>query len=283
LCALVEADLDCGEVVVAATDGEAGGGDGGVRALEEVDELVGCERDLVIELSESWRDGDCLVGGAGEREEGVRREAGAGAVGAPLVTEETGVGIDVGVGGRIARPWVGGAVLRIASVGILGPEAVEDKRGTLGALGCIGVRVAELRGPGEIEEVVVEGLVGGRGLDRLRSCRSGARGRLGRWPRRRVAGAEEKKDQKRGCGFLLHSGRRIAFVRGRRQRTSDALVLHFCLRRRVVRVCHSFVVSGTPTAFVRFNRIFLNPKSRAYSAYRMACFAYQRPAATVYI
>lgn len=93
----------------------------------------------MIELSERWRDGDRLVGGAGEGEEGVRREAGAGAVGAPLVAEETGVGIDVGVGGGIARTGVGGAVLRIASVGVLRPEAVQYEGGALGALGCGGV------------------------------------------------------------------------------------------------------------------------------------------------
>jgi hypothetical protein len=51
---------------------------------------------------------------------------------------------------------------------------VEDEGGALGALGCVGVRVAELRRPGEVEEVVVEGL-GGGGFDRLRGCRTGAR------------------------------------------------------------------------------------------------------------
>jgi hypothetical protein len=205
LGALVEADLDGGEVVVATADGEAGGGDGRVRRLEEIDELVGGEGDLVVELGERRWDGDRFVGGAGEGEESVRGEAGAGAVGAPLVTEETGVGVDVGEGGGIAWAWVGGAVLWISAVGVLRPEAVEDEGWALGTLGCVGVRVAELGGPGEVEEVVVEGLVGS-GFDRLRSCRSGARGRLRRWPRRRVAGSEEKKDEKRGRGFLLHSG-----------------------------------------------------------------------------
>ena len=214
LGALVEADLDGGEVVVAAADGEARGGDGGVRCLEEVDELAGGEGDLVVEPGERWRDGDRFVGGAGESEEGVGGEAGAGAVGAPLVTEETWVGVDVGEGGGIVWAGIGGAVLRIATVGVLGPEAVEDEGGALGALGCVGVRVAELRGPGEVEEVVVEGLGGGCWFDRPRGCRSGARGWLRRWPRGRIAGGEEKKDQKRGCGFLLHSGRRIAFAEG---------------------------------------------------------------------
>lgn len=229
---LVEADLDGGKVVVAAADREAGGGDRGVRSLEEVDELVGGEGDLVVELGERRRDGERFVGGAGEGEEGVGGEAGAGAVGAPLVTEETGVGVDIGEGRWIAWAGVRGAVLRIATVGVLGPEAVEDEGWALGALGCVGMRVAELGRPGEVEEVVVEGLGGGCRFDRLRCCRSGAGGRLRRWPRGRVAGGEEKKDQKRGRGFLLHSGRRIAFVRGSRQRRTDALVLHFCLRRQ---------------------------------------------------
>jgi hypothetical protein len=98
LGALVEADLDGGEVVVATADGKAGGGDGRIRRLEEVDELVGREGDLVVELGERRRDDDRFEGGAGEGEEGVGGEAGAGAVGAPLVTEETGVRIDVGEG-----------------------------------------------------------------------------------------------------------------------------------------------------------------------------------------
>lgn len=135
-------------------------------------------------------------------------------MGAPLVTEEAGVGVDVGEGGGVAWARVGGAVLRIATVGVLGPEAVEDEGGALGALGCVGVRVAELGRPGEVEEVVVEGLVGGCcRFDSLRGCRSGTRGGLWRWPGRRVAGSEEK-NEKGGRGFLLHSGRRIAFVGG---------------------------------------------------------------------
>jgi hypothetical protein len=110
-----------------------------------------------------WYD-DGVNGLSGEVEEGVGGEAGAGAVGAPLVTEKTGVGIDVGVGGGVARAGVGGTVLRIAATGVLGPETVEDEGGALGALGCVGMGVAELGGPGEIEEIVVKGLCGG-GLD----------------------------------------------------------------------------------------------------------------------
>jgi hypothetical protein len=50
MCGFVEADLDGGEVVVAAADGEAGGGYAGVRGLEGVDELGGRKRDGMIEL-----------------------------------------------------------------------------------------------------------------------------------------------------------------------------------------------------------------------------------------
>ena len=39
---------------------------------------------------------------------------------------------------------------------VLGPEAVEDEGVALGALGGVGVGVAELGRPGEVEEVVVE-------------------------------------------------------------------------------------------------------------------------------
>lgn len=73
--------------------------------------------------------------------------------------------------------------------------------------------MAEFGGPGEVEEVVVEGL-SGDGFDGLRCGRTWTWSGLRRGSRRRVAGGEQKKDQKRECGFLLHSGRRIAFVDG---------------------------------------------------------------------
>ena len=54
----VQADFDGGEVVVAAAEGEAGGGVGGVGGLEEADDLVGWHGDLVVELGEDGGDGD---------------------------------------------------------------------------------------------------------------------------------------------------------------------------------------------------------------------------------
>ncbi len=63
-----------------------------------------------------------------------------------------------------------------------------------GALGGCGVGGAELRGPGEVEEVVVEGLGGGVGLGGcggLCRCREGS-GRLG-WRRLRWIAAERGK------------------------------------------------------------------------------------------
>jgi hypothetical protein len=71
------------------------------------------------------------------------------------------------------------------------------------------VRVAELGRPGEVEEVVVEVLSRG-GLERKRRG-AWMRGRFGCWLGRGLAGGEEeKKDEEGWCGFLLHSGRRIA-------------------------------------------------------------------------
>jgi len=110
----------------------------------------------VVELGKCGRDGDGLEGGAGGGEEGVGGEPGAGAVGLPLVLEEAGVGVDVGVLGGVGGAGGVGAVLRVGAVGVLGPEAVEDDGGVAGALDGGGVRVAELGRPGEVEEVVVE-------------------------------------------------------------------------------------------------------------------------------
>ena len=93
----VQADFDGGEVVVAATEGEAGRREGGVGGLEEADDLGGGHGDLLRELGEGGGDGDGVEGGAGEGEEGVGGEVGAGAVGLPLVAEEAGIGVDVAV------------------------------------------------------------------------------------------------------------------------------------------------------------------------------------------
>jgi hypothetical protein len=107
--------------------------------LEEVDQLAGRKGDEVVELRERWRDGDAVEGAAGEGEEGVGGEAGAGAVGAPLVPEETGVGVDVAVWGRVARAGCGGAVFDVGAVLFWGQRPWRTKAACWAhsrALGC---------------------------------------------------------------------------------------------------------------------------------------------------
>ena len=58
----VEADFDGGEVVVAAAEGEAGGGEVRVGGLEEADDLRGRHGDLLRELGEGGGDGDGVEG-----------------------------------------------------------------------------------------------------------------------------------------------------------------------------------------------------------------------------
>lgn len=140
-----QTDFDRGEIVVAATDGQAAGRNHRVGTGEEIDDFFGRHRHLVIERCEFRWNCDRVNGFAGKREECVGREAGAGAVRAPLVAEQTRIGIEVGVLGGIARPRRFGTVLGIASGGPLRPKTVENERRVLGALGGIGVRVAELR------------------------------------------------------------------------------------------------------------------------------------------
>lgn len=57
-----------------------------------------------------------------------------------------------------------GAVLEVRAAVVLRPEAMQGKGTVLGALGCGGMAVAKLWRPGEIEQVVVEGLAGVGGL-----------------------------------------------------------------------------------------------------------------------
>jgi hypothetical protein len=160
------ADFDGGEVVVAAAEGEAVGREGGVALCEEFEDVGGRHGDLVVEAGELCGDGDGVDGLAGEVEEGVGCEAGAGAVGLPLVAEEAGVGVDVAVLAGVLRAGGVGTVFDVGAGVVLGPEAVKDEGEVLGALGCGLVGVAELGRPGEVEEVVVEVLWPGGGGDR---------------------------------------------------------------------------------------------------------------------
>ena len=68
---VVEADFNCGEVVVAAAEGEAFARKGGVGAGELGNDVVGGGGGLVIEVGEAVRDGDGVQGGAGVGEEGL--------------------------------------------------------------------------------------------------------------------------------------------------------------------------------------------------------------------
>jgi len=84
---------------------------------------------------------------AGRGEEVVGREAGAGAVRVPLVTQQARVGVDVAEARGITRTGLSRAVLRVGAVRVLGPETVEDEGWVARALGRVGVAVAELGGP----------------------------------------------------------------------------------------------------------------------------------------
>jgi len=86
LAALVQADFDGSEIVVAATEGERGRWDLRIGLSDEVEDLCGRKRDLAIELGEGGWHGERTKGGSGCGEKGVGGEAGTGAVGAPLVS-----------------------------------------------------------------------------------------------------------------------------------------------------------------------------------------------------
>jgi len=163
----VEADFDGGEVVIATADGKAFARNPGVFLHEEVHHLVGRHGGLAGEALQFGRHSDVFVSGSGGGEEGVCREPRAGAMGAPLVLEKSLVGVDVFIGGGVGGTCCVGAVFGISAVVILRPEAVEDKGGVRGALGCIRVGVAELGRPGEVEEIVIK-----TGADRKRGVLS---------------------------------------------------------------------------------------------------------------
>src|SRR6185312_8903283 len=87
------ADLDSGKVVVAATEGEAVTGDGGVGLCEKVKDLARRHGDRMVERGEPGGNDDAAHGLASEVEKSIRSKAGAGAMSLPLVTKESRVGI----------------------------------------------------------------------------------------------------------------------------------------------------------------------------------------------
>ena len=150
---------------------------------------------------------------AGEGEEVVWSEAGAGAVRRPLVTKEAGVGGDVAEGGEIAGCGIAAAVLGIAAVEVLGPQAMQDEAEVLSALAVVGVGGAELGRPAEVEEVIVEVLracCGGDGAG-LPGGTLRTRSRGWRWRLRRVAAGEcEKQEEDGRAGDVLHDASSLA-------------------------------------------------------------------------
>lgn len=95
---LVEADFDSGEEVVAAADGDTFCRESWIRACKERDDFVRRHRGLCSESGKRWRNGDGVVGRARVAEEVVRTKAGAGAMRAPFVLEQTLIRIDVAEG-----------------------------------------------------------------------------------------------------------------------------------------------------------------------------------------
>ena len=111
---------------------------------------------MVGEGLELLRNDDGFVRGAGGGEEHVGGESRTGAVSAPLVLEQALIGVDVFVRAGIGRTGSAGAVFGVGAVVVLRPESVENEGGVGGALGGVAVGLAELGGPGNIEEVIVE-------------------------------------------------------------------------------------------------------------------------------
>jgi len=81
-------------------------------------------------------------------------------VGQPLVAEETRVGIEIRKGGGIGRTGEVAAMLGMGAVVVLRPETVKGEAEVLPALRLVRVGGAELRRPGKVKEVEVEGGTG---------------------------------------------------------------------------------------------------------------------------
>jgi hypothetical protein len=91
----VEADLDRGEEIMAAADGEAVARDCRIGARKERDDFGRGHRCLCCEAGEFRWDRNGMNCSASGGEKGAGVEAGAGTMRAPLMLEESRVGVDV--------------------------------------------------------------------------------------------------------------------------------------------------------------------------------------------
>jgi hypothetical protein len=122
----------------------------------------------------------------------------------PLVVQQPGIGIDIAVLRWIGRAGSIGTVLRIGTVVVLRPQAVQDKGGMDGALRRRGVRMAVFRRPRQAQEIKVELSAGMR---RLRTIGGRCRRRsAGPWSCGRLARNQRKKKKRENKAALLHAG-----------------------------------------------------------------------------
>ncbi len=148
---LSQADLDGGQVVIAATQGEALAFQRGICRHKQGEDRVRRHGCLVVESAELLGDAYLLNGLACRLEIALWSEAGAGAMRLPLVPQETRIRVEIAKVRRVRRRWIFAAVLRVGAVGVLRPKPVEHKAEVPGTLRLRGMGGAELGGPGEIE------------------------------------------------------------------------------------------------------------------------------------
>jgi len=169
---LVQANLHCSQVVVSATERQAGTRYHLIAGREKTEYLIRRHRCLSCESKKRWRNRDRVKGFAGSRKELIGTQPGACSVRPPFMLQQTCVWIDVPVRGDIR--WTGRirAVLGIGSVVPLRPKPVEDKSGMSGAFRSTRMRMAKLRRPREVKEIEVKARCGmARDVGRRRACR----------------------------------------------------------------------------------------------------------------
>ena len=108
-------------------------GNSRIGLREEVEDRVGCQADLVIDVFELRWNLERVEGLMLHGEEATRANTGAGAVLGPLVLQEREVRGDVEVLGQIGRGGFLAAKDRIGAVVVLRPKAVQDEARPRGA------------------------------------------------------------------------------------------------------------------------------------------------------
>ena len=122
-------------------------------AFANVSRILRLQQNNVVQLCETSWNLERMKGLVFQGEKLVRREGGAGSVLAPFMVQQREIGSDIQILLGVCGATTLGTEDRIGAIVILWPQAVHHEFGMGGALRARALNRAELRRPGEIQEI----------------------------------------------------------------------------------------------------------------------------------